>query len=79
MGHIVLSQIASWNPKLTNPYRTRWATAGGRYFEVRADFLYTPWFVSEVTAEGEWMPEGFSSIAFTLAEARAQIAEATKE
>lgn len=75
--HIVLSQTASWNPKLMNPYRTRWATAAGRYFEVRAEYLGGVWFINEVTADGEWIPEGFGAVAFTLAEAREKIAAAT--
>lgn len=73
---ITLSQTASWNSTLTNPYRTRWATAAGRYFEVRADSLDGLWFVNEVTADGEWIPEGFGAVAFTLAEARSLIAAA---
>jgi hypothetical protein len=77
MATVVLSQTASWNPALTNGYRDRYATVGGRYFKVSAEFLYTPWFISEITADGEWIPDGFSGIAFTLAEARTQISDAT--
>ncbi|WNN96008.1 hypothetical protein SEA_HIRKO_58 [Arthrobacter phage Hirko] len=73
---VKLTQVASWNPSLTNPYRTRYATAGGRYFEIRADGLYTPWFVDEITADGEYIgpadPAG-SSIVFRLSDARALI------
>lgn len=75
---VVLSQTASWNPRLTNPYRTRWATCGGRFFEVKADRMDGIWCINEVTSEGEWIPEGFGAIAFTLAEARNLITEAIK-
>lgn len=76
---VVLSQTASWNPQLTNPYRTRWATYCGRYFQVESKRMRDLWFVSEVTAEGEWIPNGFGAVAFTLAQARDLIAEAADE
>lgn len=73
---IVFSQTAPWNPRLTNPYRTRYATAAGRYFKVEADGLYTPWFISEITADGEWIVTGASGLAFNLNEARKAIENA---
>lgn len=73
---ITLTQTASWNPKLTNPYRTRYTTAAGRYFEVRADSLDSVWFIHEIAEDGEWLgSDSFGAIAFTLAEARTLIAQ----
>ena len=82
---IVLSQVAPWNPALRNPYRTRWTTAGGRFFKVEADGLYTLWSVSEVDEAGELIPvrdgfrvvavAGLHTYALNLADARAKIAE----
>lgn len=74
----VLSQTAPWNPALVNGYRTRYTEVGGRFFKVSAEFLYTPWYVEEITRDGEWMPDGFSVIVFTLAEAREKIAGAVQ-
>jgi hypothetical protein len=74
-----LSQTASWNPRLTNPYRTRWATRGGRFFQIESKRMRDLWMVSEVTVDGEWIPNGFGAVAFTLAEARQQILDATDE
>jgi hypothetical protein len=48
---IRLSQTAPWNPRLTNPYRTRYAELAGRYFRVEADNLAAPWFVWETTVD----------------------------
>lgn len=77
---VKLSQIASWNPALTNPYRTRWATAGGRYFEVEAKELRGVWYIHEVDTDGQWLgPDAFGAIAFTLAEARTLIDNETTE
>ncbi len=50
---IRLSQIAPWNRRLRNPYRTRYTQHDGRYFKVEADRLDAPWFVWEITADGE--------------------------
>lgn len=72
---ITLTQTASWNPKLTNPYRTRYTTAGGRYFDVVAENLNGVWYIHEIDADGQWLgPDSFGAIAFTLAEARTLIA-----
>lgn len=45
---ITLHQTAPWNRRLRNPYRTRYAQVGDRYFKVEADRLNTPWFVHEI-------------------------------
>lgn len=45
---ITLHQTAPWNHRLTNPYRTRYARVGNRYFKVEADLLNAPWFVYEI-------------------------------
>lgn len=77
---IVLTQTASWNPKLTNPYRTRYTTAGGRYFEAVADGLYTPWFIHEILEDGTWAgADAFNGVAFRLADVRTMIAAAVEE
>jgi len=80
---IKLTQVASWNAKLTNPYRTRYATAAGRFFMVRADGLDTPWFVDEITADGTYIgpcdpDDNGGSIVFRLADARTLIEKATR-
>lgn len=49
---IKLSQTATWNSSLTNPYRTRYATAGGRYFKVSAQHLNDMWAVEEINEDG---------------------------
>lgn len=71
---ITLSQTAPWNPELTNPYRTRWAAAGGRYFKVSAETMTGTWDVDEVSAAGEWLD--YWGCALTLAEAREAIERA---
>lgn len=48
MTAVTLHQVAPWNDRLRNPYRTRFAEAGGRYFRVEADLLNAPWFVYEI-------------------------------
>ncbi len=50
---IRLSQTAPWNPELTNPYRTRYAEHGGRYFKATSYSLSEYWFVWEVDHDGE--------------------------
>jgi hypothetical protein len=76
-ARVVLSQTASWNPALTNPYRTRWATVGKRYFKIESHRMRDLWLVNEVTADGEWVPGGFGAVAFTLTQAREQITKET--
>ena len=77
MSKIVLTQTASWNPSLTNPYRVRYATAEGRYFMVRSDNLHAPWLVDEITEAGEYIkPVGDVGVAFRLSDARKMIEEA---
>jgi hypothetical protein len=88
---VVLSQIAPWNPRLGNPYRTRWAQVGDRRFKVSSDSLDGLWMVDEVDEDGEplgyldrtgsdwkWVSGGLSTFAFTLREARSKIEEATE-
>lgn len=75
-----LSQTAPWNPALTNPYRTRYAEAGGRYFKVHSDRLDGVWIVDEITAAGDFVDAaGFPGIAFRLSEAREIIAAAIEQ
>lgn len=50
---IRLSQTAPWNPELTNPYRTRYAEHGGRYFRAESHYLGGHWFVWEIDRDGE--------------------------
>lgn len=50
---IRLSQTASWNPELRNPYRTRYAEVAGRYFRIEATSLDAMWWVEEIDADGE--------------------------
>lgn len=77
---VKLTQTASWNPRLTNPYRTRYATAGGRYFKVWAETLASLYLVEEITADGEFIDyvgEGGNCVVFRLSDARKLIEEAT--
>lgn len=88
-GAIRLSQIAPWNSRLTNPYRTRWCEVDGRKFKIHTDCLDGLWEIDEVDADGELIgrveieagkpvlvDHGLITIAFTLAEAKLKIAEA---
>lgn len=50
---VTLSQVAPWNARLGNPYRTRWAMVAGRRFKVSADHLNDMWTVEEVDENGE--------------------------
>ena len=70
---ITLHQTAPWNDRLTNPYRTRYATVDGRYFKVEADSLDAPWFVWEIDADDTAQAAQCVGIAFSLAQARAAI------
>lgn len=76
---IRLSKVAPWNPALINGYRDRYATAGGRYFKVSAEYLYTPWFVSEIDADGNYIDTPEGGVCFTLAEARTFIEQLTRQ
>lgn len=76
---ITLTQTAKWNSRLTNPYRTRYAEAGGRYFRVSAQTLNSLWDIEEINADGTDQLDGYFDYAFTLAEARNRIAEAVAE
>ncbi len=80
MSAITLSQVAPWNARLRNPYRTRFAEVDGRYFKVAADYLNAPWFVWEIDrdddprvrlADEERYP--LVALVFTLAAARVAI------
>lgn len=70
---IRLSQTAPWNTALKNPYRTRYAEAGGRYFRVAAEDLKAPWFVDEIRHDGTTI-RGLDGIAMNLDQARSMIA-----
>lgn len=73
---IRLSQAAPWNKALTNPYRTRYAEHGGRYFRIEADRLDAPWFVWEIDREGNLLdgPDAaFVAIAMNLPQVRRAI------
>lgn len=74
---VTLHQTAPWNRRLTNPYRTRYAQAGGRYFMAEADSLNSPWTVWEIEADGGPLNgdpgAGIVHIAFNLGEVRAAI------
>lgn len=90
---ITLSQTASWNRQLRNGYRTRYATAAGRFFKVSATSLHSMWDVDEINADGSMYvaplvadPDpadaadwdfGINTAVFTLAEARALIEKET--
>jgi len=77
MSAVRLSQTAPWNARLRNPYRTRYAQHGGRYFEVRADSLNDVWSVWEIDHDGVILnrdPASFVALTFTLAQARQAIA-----
>ena len=69
-----LSQTAPWNPRLGNPYRTRWAQVGDRYFKVSADGLNTVWDIEEVDAEGKLLvlarPSAQDALTMTAAQLR---------
>ena len=89
---VTLTQVASRNTSPTNPYRTRYATSGGRFFKVSASSLDSAWYVEELNEDGTTVARplidnpdyrnvddwdfGFSSWVFTLAEARTEIAAA---
>jgi hypothetical protein len=77
MAGIRLSQVAPWNRRLTNPYRTRYAQHDGRYFKVSADSLNDVWMVYEIDHDGDILKQdpatSFVAIAFTLAQARLAI------
>ena len=76
---VKLSQTASWNRSLTNPYRTRYATAAGRYFKIHSDRLDGVWIVDEINKDGEYIAHAENpGIAFRLSEARAMIERATR-
>lgn len=70
---IRLSQTAPWNPALKNPYRTRYAEYGGRYFRVAAEDLRAPWFVEEINQDGRVL-RYLDGVAMNLAQARSIIA-----
>ncbi len=72
-----LHQVAPWNKRLTNPYRTRYAQHGGRYFKVSADSLNDVWMVYEIDHDDDILKQdidtSFVALAFTLAQARLAI------
>ncbi len=73
---IRLSQVAPWNRSLTNPYRTRYAEHGGRYFRIEADRLDGFWFVEEITADGVDLPSDMHiAMCRNLSAARQAIAD----
>ena len=50
---VTLTQVASWNTSLTNPYRTLYAASGGRFFKVSAGSPLPPvWYVEELNEDG---------------------------
>lgn len=61
-----LSKIAPWNSDLRNPYRTRYAEHGGRYFRVQADHLRATWDLEEIDRAGNAIakPDGSTFITF---------------
>lgn len=77
MAGIRLSQVAPWNGRLTNPYRTRYAQHDGRYFKARADSLDDVWMVYEIDHDGDILKQdvatSFVALAFTLAHVRLAI------
>lgn len=88
-GAIRLSQVAPWNPRLGNPYRTRWCEVDGRKFKIYAASLDALWEIDEVDADGDVIGDvvvvdgtpklvnhGLITIALTLAEAKVKIGEA---
>lgn len=73
---VTLHQIAPWNDRLRNPYRTRWAQVGDHRYKVSAEWLNGMWTVEQVNEDGDWMPYGAEAtvaMVFNLDEARAAI------
>lgn len=68
MAGIRLSQVAPWNDRLTNPYRTRYAQHGGRYFRIEANNLRDLWSVYEISEKGEEL--ALVDFVWNLAQAR---------
>lgn len=65
---IHLHQVAPWNSRLRNPYRTRYAQHGGRYFRVEANNLRDLWSVYEINDQGEEL--NLVDFTWNLAQAR---------
>jgi len=73
MSKLVLHQVAPWNTALRNPYRTRYAVVGDRYFRMCAEDLAPSWEVDEIDADGNWLDLVATSL--RLREAPAAIAD----